>query len=217
MLFIILSPVHICTSQVKIFSSEQEVQNLTTKLGHRREVQSIIVTSGVEVAQVQSVVLLGGYTGTFKLVDGGKETGRIWHNASAAEMKAAIKALPNVYGDVEVTVLPLNTFGGRTWNITFLEGKSNGEGLVVVDVSGLSGSGDKARVIELEPGQGIPLSGNFTLSMDLNQDGTCGFWTIFCFAACLFEFILSTLCNVPLAQVLLISGNHSDTMRLLLQ
>ena len=138
--------------------------------------QSIVVTSGVNVAQVQSIVLLGGYTGSFKLVDGGKETGQIRHDASAAEMKAAIKALPNVYGDVEVTVLPMNTFGGRTWNVTFLEGKSDGDGLVVVDGSGLSGSGDKARVIELEPGQGIGLSGNFTLSIDLNQDGTCAYW-----------------------------------------
>jgi hypothetical protein len=134
-------------------------------------VQSLIVTAEMEVSQVQSIIILGAHTGTFKVTNGIIKTRNIKHDATAAQMQSALRALPSIFRGVKVTTTRLNSFGGRSWNITFAPSLADVT-LLGIDDADLSGLGDRVRVVGLVNGGRIPLSGDFGLSLDMNQDGT---------------------------------------------
>lgn len=88
--------------------------------------------------EVQRVTLPGGTTGgTFRLSFRGSRTAPLDHDASAAEIEAALRGLPSVAGDhIEVTAGP----GANQWTVTFTGqlGQAN-QPLLRADAGGLEG------------------------------------------------------------------------------
>ena len=128
------------------------------------------MTSGVETMQVDSFAMLGSYPGKFRVQYKSLYSKDIQYDATADEFEIALQALSSLIGQVNVTVLERNSYGGRTWNVTFQEG-SNEIRRLGVDVSDLYGPGEKIRFINLVNEKRIPLSGNFTLSTNKNNHG----------------------------------------------
>ena len=111
------------------------------------------VAPSVEVAYaVKGNSLSGGFT----LSLGGYRTETIPYDATAADLAAALEALPSVTA-VDITAsYPPDPQGGRQWSVTFIDALGQGGDLPLLEVDGqaLGGRGAAVRVGEAVRGEG---------------------------------------------------------------
>lgn len=134
--------------------------------GGTSEVQNVALSGGTQsgTSEVQTIDISGSPTGgTFTLTYDANTTAAIAYNATAADVQAALEALPNVaVGDLEATGGPLP---GSTVTITFQASLGN-VSQITGDGTGLTG-GTTPAVNTATTTEGVaPIGGTFTLTLN---------------------------------------------------
>ena len=110
-------------------------------------------TPSVEVAYAEKGNSLSG---SFALSLGGYQTERIPYDAGAADVAAALEALPSVTAVDVATPHQINAQGGQQWTVTFFDALGTGGDIPLLEADGqaLDGRGATIQVVEAVRGQG---------------------------------------------------------------
>lgn len=95
-------------------------------------------------------------SGSFTLSLGGYQTELIPYDAEAANVAAALEALPSVTAVDVTTPHSINAQGGQQWTVTFFDALGAGSDIPLMEVDGqaLDGRGATIQVVEAVRGQG---------------------------------------------------------------
>lgn len=115
------------------------------------------LTGDAPHADVAYLVKGNSLSGSFALSLGGYQTDPIPYDAEAADVAAALEALPSVTAVDAATSDLLDPQGGRLWMVTFFDALGAGGDVPLMEVDGqaLGGRGATVQVIEAVRGDGM--------------------------------------------------------------
>lgn len=115
------------------------------------------LTGDAPYVEVAYAVKGNSLSGSFTLSLGGYRTERIWYDAEAADVAAALESLPSVTAVDVTTPDSPNPQGGRQWTVTFFDALGAGGDVPLMEVDGqaLGGRGAAVQVIEAVRGDGM--------------------------------------------------------------
>lgn len=145
-----------------ILSSEGGREWLVTFLGApaslpMMQVTGDSLTGDTPYVEVTYPVKGNSLSGSFTLSLGGYQTEPIPYNAEAADVAAALEALPSITAVDATMPDPPNPQGGRHWTVTFFEALGAGGDIPLMEVDGQALGGHEAavQITEAVRGNGI--------------------------------------------------------------